>query len=212
MGDRARGSRHLGKNADWDEFLLRFENLSGSPLQIKNITVFDSFGKRIETRPDRKKLVKGSKETKRRYADSDIKIMSGWGGGALALAGAGILVGTVAVLASASFTMGAAGAAGGAAGAGVVAGAIVFAAPVLMLAGLSRSSKNKKVNKEIIRRQTVMPLEIPPSQERPVDLFFPLVPSPTHLEVIYTDSDNEYRLVIDTREALNGLHLIPEKE
>ena len=53
-----------------------------------------------------------------------------------------------------------------------------------------------------------MPLEIPPSQ----DLFFPLVPSPTHLEVIYTDSDNEYRLVIDTREALNGLHLIPEKE
>ena len=68
------------------------------------------------------------------------------------------------------------------------------------------------MGKEIIRRQTVMPLEIPPSQELPVDLVFPLVPSPTHLEVIYTDSDNEYRLVIDTQEALNGLHLVPEKK
>ncbi|MCZ6537214.1 MAG: hypothetical protein O6838_04900 [Gammaproteobacteria bacterium] len=112
------------------------------------------------------------------------------------------------IVASTLFSTGAGAAAAG--GAGVAA--VVVVAPVLLLHGLSRSSKNKKVNKEIIRRQTVMPLEIPPSQERPVDLFFPLVPSPTHLEVIYTDSDNEYRLVIDTREALNGLHLIPEKE
>ncbi len=196
------------KNADWDEFLLRFENLSGSPLQIKNITVFDSFGKRIETRPDRKKLVNGSKETKRRYADSDIKIMSGWGGGAIALASAGILVGGTVIVASTLFSTGA----GAAAGFGAGVAAVVVVAPVLLLHGLRRSSKNKKVNKEIIRRQTMMPLEIPPSQERPVDLFFPLVPSPTHLEVIYTDSDNEYRLVIDTREALDGLHLVPEKE
>ncbi|MCH7484386.1 MAG: hypothetical protein IIA90_04475 [Chloroflexi bacterium] len=75
------------KNADWDEFLLRFENLSDSPLKIMSVTVFDSFDTRIETRSNRKQLVKGSKETKRRYADSDIKIMAGWGGGAIALAG-----------------------------------------------------------------------------------------------------------------------------
>ncbi len=77
---------------------------------------------------------------------------------------------------------------------------------------MSRSANNEKVNKEVIHRQTVLPLEIPSSQELPVDFFFPLAPSPTHLEIIYTDTENEYRLVIDTQEALNGLHLIPEKE
>ena len=199
------------KNADWDEFLLRFENLSDSPLKIMSVTVFDSFDTRIETRSNRKQLVKGSKETKRRYADSDIKIMAGWGGGAIALAGAGILVGTAAAFLSTGVLSGPLAAAGAAGGATAV-GAIIVAGPVIVLAGLGRHSRSKKVGKEIIRRQTVMPLEIPPSQELPVDLFFPLVPSPTHLEVIYTDSDNEYRLVIDTQEALNGLHLVPEKK
>lgn len=198
------------KNADWDEFLLRFKNLSGSPIQITNVLVFDSLGTRIDTRPDRKKLVKGSKETKRRYADSDIKIMAGWGSGAIALASAGILVGGAALLAS-TFTFGTA-TAGTAAAGTVGAAAVLVVAPVLLLAGLSRSSKNKKVNKEIIRRQTTLPLEIPPSQELPVDLFFPLTPSPTRVEIIYTDTENGYRLIIDTQEALNGLHLVPEKE
>lgn len=205
-----KGPGEWAKNADWDEFLLRFENLSDSPLQIGNVAIFDSFGTRIEARPDRRTLVKGSKETKRRYADSNIKIMAGWGVGALTLTGAGVLVAGAALVAS-TFTFGAA-SAGATAGAGVGAAAVVVAAPVLIFAGIKRSSNNRKVNKEIIRRQTMLPAEIPQSQEIPIDLFFPLVPSPTHLEVIYTDSDNEYRLVIDTREALDGLHLVPEKE
>ena len=201
------------KNADWDEFLLRFENLSDSPLQIESVTVFDSLGTRIDTRADRKKLVKGSKETKRRYSDSDIKIMAGMGGAAMTLVSAGVLVGTAALLASAGGYALAAMVPGAAAGAGGVAvAAVTVVAPLVMIAGLSRSSKNKKVNKEIIRRQTVLPIEIPQSQEIPIDLFFPLVPSPTHLEIIYTDTENNYHLIVDTQEALNGLHLIPEKE
>lgn len=196
------------KNADWDEFLLRFQNISGSTIQITNVTVFDSFDTQIDTRADRKKLVKGSKETKHRYADSDIKIMAGWGGGAVALAGAGVLVGGTAIVTSTLFSTGAGAAAAG--GAGVAAAVVI--APVLLLHGLSRSSKNKKVNKEIVRRQTALPLELSPSQELPVDLFFPLAPSPTHLEITYTDAENEYRLIIDTKEALNGLHLKPDKD
>lgn len=193
------------KNADWDEFLLRFENLSDSPINIINVTIFDSFDTRIETRPNRKKLVKGSKETKRRYADSDIKIMAGWGTGALAVSG--VVVGMAGWSAfSSAFWAGPAATATG----GLVA--VVAVAPVLFFGGIQRSSDNRKVNKEIIRRQTVLPLEIPASQVLPVDLFFPLVPSPTHLEVIYTDTENEYRLIIDTQEALNGLHLKPEKK
>jgi len=205
-----KGPGEWAKNADWDEFLLRFENDSGSPIQITNVLVYDSLGTQIDTWPDRKKLVKGSKETKRRYADSDIEIMAGWGAGRFALTGAGVLVAGAALFAS-TFTWGAA-SAGTTAGMGVGAAAVVVAAPVFLFVGMHRSKNNKKVNKEIIRRQTVLPLEIPSSQELPVDLFFPLAPSPTHLEIIYTDTENEYRLVIDTQEALNGLHLIPEKE
>jgi len=200
------------KNADWDEFLLRFENLSGSPIQITNVLVYDSLGTQIDARPDRKKLVKGSKETKRRYADSDIKIMAGWGGAELALAGAGVIVVGGALFASTLAYSAGPASAGAIAGAGAGVAAAAIAAPILIFHGLSRSSKNKKVNKEIIRRQTVLPIEIPSSQELSTDSFFPLVPSPTHLEVIYTDTENEYRLIIDTQEALNGLHLRPEKE
>ncbi len=200
------------KNADWDEFLLRFENLSGSPIQITNVLVYDSLGTQIDTRPDRKKLVNGSKETKRRYADSDIKIMAGWGAGTIALASAGVL-GVGYAVAVSTFTFGGLGVAGGTAGgAGAAVAVAAVAAPVLLFVGMNRSANNEKVNKEIIRRQTVLPIEIPQSQEIPIDLFFPLVPSPTHLEIIYTDTENEYRLIVDTQEALNGLHLIPEKE
>ncbi len=204
-----KGPGEWAKNVDWDEFLLRFENLSGSPIQITNVLVYDSLGTQIDTRPDRKKLVKGSEETKRRYADSDIKIMAGWGAGALALTGAGVLVAGAAIVVS-TFSYGAA-SGGAAAGMGVGAAAAV-AAPVLLFVGMNRSANNEKVNKEIIRRQTVLPIEIPPSQELPADFFFPLTPSPIHLEIIYTDTENEYHLIIDTQEALKGLHLIPEKE
>jgi len=203
------------KNADWDEFLLRFENLSDSSIQITNVLVYDSLGTQIDTRPDRKKLVKGSKETKRRYADSDIKIMAGWGVGALAVTGvmAGMAAYSIVTSAIGFGGFGATSSVGTASAAGVVGGmAVVVAAPVLVFSPIQRSSDNRKVNKEIIRRQTVLPLEIPSSQELPADLFFPLTPSPTHLEIIYTDTENEYRLIVDTREALNGLHLIPEKE
>ncbi len=205
-----KGPGEWARKVDWDEFLLRFENLSGSPIQITNVLVFDSLGTQIDTRPDRKKLVKGSKETKRRFADSDIKIMAGWGVGVFALTGAGVLVGGAALIAS-SFTFGAA-SAGATAGMGVGAAAVVVAAPVLVFGGMIRSSNNRKVNKEIIRRQTMLPIEIPQSQEIPIDLFFPLVPSPTHLEIIYTDTENNYHLIVDTQEALNGLHLVPEKD
>ena len=187
------------KNADWDEYLLRFENVSGSPIQIANVLVYDSLGTQIDSRPDRKKLIQGSKETKRRYADSDIKVVAGVGSSAMTaagLAGAGAL-GAKAAMGATSL------------GLAIIAAPLV---PLIGLAALGRNSRAKKVGKEIIRRQTVLPLEIPSSQMVPADLFFPVAPSPTHLEVIYTDTEGEYHLVIDTQEALNGLHLVPEKK
>jgi hypothetical protein len=198
-----KGPGEWAKNADWDEFLLRFENLSNSPIHVTNVTVFDSLGTQINTLSDRKELVEASKETKRRYGDSDIKIMAGWGAGAFGVIGAAAVATGLAVFSAAYYTS-----------ATIATGGLVLvlAAPVFFVGGSMRGNRNRQVNTEIIRRQTRLPLEIPSSQELPVDLFFPLVPSPTHLEVIYTDSENERRLIIDTQEALKGLHLVPEKK
>ncbi len=201
------------KNADWDEYLLRFKNLTESPMQITNVWVYDSLGTQINRQLDRRALVKGTKGTKRRYRDSDIKVKAGMGTGKMLAAGAAVgVVGFGLALGSAapSFGVGAGAAAGGG-GAGA-AGAVLLAAPVIIFLGIKKGVNNRKVNSEIIRRQTVLPLALPSSDEVSAKLFFPLSPSPTHVEVIYTDTEGEYRLVIDTQETLDGLHLVPEKK
>ncbi len=198
------------KNADWDEYLMRFENLTDSPMQITNVWVYDSLGTQINRQLDRRALVKGTKGTKRRYRDSDIKVKAGMGTGKMLAAGAAVgVVGYGLAGASAVGGFGAPAAAGGGAGAGA---AVLLAVPVIAFLGIKKDLNNRKVNSEIIRRQTVLPLALPSSDEVSAKLFFPLSPSPTHVEVIYTDTEGEYRLVIDTQEALDGLHLVPEKK
>lgn len=197
------------KNADWDEYLLRFKNLTDSPMQITNVWVYDSLGTQINRQLDRRALVKGTKGTKRRYRDSDIKVKAGMGTGKMLAAGAAVgVVGYGLAVGAAAPSFGA-GAAGGGAGA---AGAVLLAAPVIAFLGIKKGVNNSKVNSEIIRRQTVLPLALPSSDEVSAKLFFPLSPSPTHVVVIYTDTEGGYRLVIDTQEALDGLHLVPEKK
>ncbi len=198
------------KNADWDEYLLRFKNLTDSPMQITNVWVYDSLGIQTNRQLDRRALVKGTKGTKRRYRDSDIKVKAGMGTGKMLAAGAAVgVVGYGLALGAAAPSFGAGAAAGGGVGA---AGAVLLAAPVIAFLGIKKGVNNSKVNSEIIRRQTVLPLALPSSDEVSAKLFFPLSPSPTHVEVIYTDTEGEYRLVIDTQEALDGLHLVPEKK
>ena len=199
------------KNADWDEYLLRFKNLTESPMQITNIWVYDSLGTQIDMRLDRRALVNGTKGTKRRYRDSDIKVKAGMGTGKMLAAGAavGVVGYGLAVGSAAGGGFGAGAAAGGGAGA---AGAVLLAAPVIAFLGIKKGVNNSKVNSEIIRRQSMLPLALPSSDEVSAKLFFPLSPSPTHVEVIYTDTEGKYRLVIDTQEALDGLHLVPEKK
>ncbi len=198
------------KNADWDEYLLRFKNLTDSPMPITNVRVYDSLGTQINRQLDRRALVKGTKGTKRRYRDSDIKVKAGMGTGKMLAAGAAVgVVGYGLAAGAAAPSFGAGAAAGGGVGA---AGAVLLAAPVIAFLGIKKGVNNSKVNSEIIRRQTVLPLALPSSDEVSAKLFFPLSPSPTHVEVMYTDTEGEYRLVIDTQEALNGLHLVPEKK
>ena len=68
------------------------------------------------------------------------------------------------------------------------------------------------MNNEIELRQTLLPLEIPANEKLGVNIFFPLAPSPSVVELIYVDATGEHRLIIDTSKALDGLHIDAPKE
>jgi hypothetical protein len=190
------------KNADWDEYLVTLRNHSGGPLAVTAVAVVDSSEMRHGSIASRKKLVKASRQTAKRYRGQGIDVKAGVGGGALVVAG-GL---------SASVGSGAAVAAvyGSGAAAGAAVGALVLA-PVLVVGGVVKGVNNSKVNAAIETRQTPLPLQIAPGHSQAFDLFFPIAPSPLEVHIDYTDASGKHTIVMDTREALAGLHL-PQEE
>jgi hypothetical protein len=186
------------KNVDWDEYLVRVRNLGDGSFQLTSIIVVDSLGTPVEPRQDRKQLVKGTRETKRRYKGEGLKVKAGWSGSVLL--GAGVFAATT------SSGLGAAAMAGGGAAAG--AAAVVVLVPVLAVGGIIRGVNNSKVNSQIESRQTLLPIELQQEEEKVLHIFFPLSPSPQQIELTYLDSGGEQSLIIDTRAALQGLHLV----
>ena len=61
------------KNADWDEYLVSVRNATGDAITITSITVTDSGEHRHDSIANRRKLVKASRKTGRRYKDEGIK-------------------------------------------------------------------------------------------------------------------------------------------
>ncbi len=199
------------KNVDWDQYLIRVQNLSDESIQVTNITVLDSLGTLIETRETRKQLVKGTKQTKRRYKGEGLKVKAGASAGTLIAAGAVAGATTAAIVASAGpwFVFGGGGWSG-ATMAGVAGGIILV--PVLAVGGVFRGMNNSKVNKHIESQQTLLPVVLQKDEEKSLDIFFPLTPSPRQVEITYADSQGDHTLIIDTRTALDGLHLVqPDK-
>jgi hypothetical protein len=72
------------------------------------------------------------------------------------------------------------------------------------------AAQEYQVQREIDRRNTLLPLTLAAQQDLPVTLYFPIAPSPQRVEVTYTDPAGEHVLVIDTVTALAGLHLLPK--
>jgi len=191
------------KNVDWDEYLLRVQNLGDDSIRVTNITVLDSLGTRIETGDSRKQLVKGTKKTKRRYKGEGLKVKAGVSAGTLLAAGAVTAV-TVASVGGAVVLGGSALAAGVATG--------VLLVPVLAVGGVFRGVNNSKVNNQIESRQTLLPIELQDEVENSLHVFFPLAPSPRQLELTYVDLRGEHTLIVDTQAALEGLHLLQAEE
>jgi hypothetical protein len=191
------------KNADWDEYLVMIRNDSAGPVTVTAITVTDSSGHRHSSIGNRKKLVKASKQTAKRYKGQGIEVKAGLGGGALVVAGglsAGVGAGA-----------GVAAVYGSGAALGATAGALVLA-PVLVVGGVVRGVNNSKVNDTIETRQTSLPLQVAPGTATPLDAFFPIAPSPTEVRIEYADASGQHSIVLDTSDALAGLHLEPAGE
>ncbi len=187
------------KNVDWDEYLLRVQNLSDDSIRVTNITVLDSLGTRIETGDSRKQLVKGTKNTKRRYKGEGLKVKAGVSAGTLLAAGA--VTAVTVVSAGSAVALG-----GGALAAGAATGLLLV--PVLAVGGVFRGVNNSKVNNQIESRQTPLPVELQGEEEKSLHIFYPLAPSPQQLEFTYVDSRGEHILIVDTQAALEGLHLV----
>lgn len=191
-------------NVDWDEYLMRLRNLSGTSVRIDRITVFDSLGTRTEVKTNRQQLVAGARETRRRYNDNDLDIGASWrsGGAGRAVAtsmSTGAVVGG-ATMSSMFLTV------PQAAAVGAVAGGIV-ALPVLAVSGVERGRNHSEVDQTIKSRQTLLPVTLEAYEERSLHVFFPLTPSPRRLEIVYSDGREQHIVTLDTVVALQGLHL-----
>ncbi len=186
------------RNADWDEYLVRVENLRDEPVQIIDITVVDSLGMRIDSRKNRRQLVKGTKQTQRRYKNDGITVEAGLSGTTMVGAAAGVAAG--------SSGLGAAAIYGSGATAGAAA-AVVVLTPVVAVGGIARGINNSKVDAEIRSRQTPLPVELASHEQLSLNVFFPLAPSPRQIEITYVDSLGEGVLLVNTADVLDGLHL-----
>lgn len=188
------------KNADWDEYLLRVRNLSDAPIRITGVAIYDSLDTRLESSANRKNLVKASRKSVRRYSNEGLEVKAGLGGPTLLAVGGTALIAAPAY-ALAVFT---GSASAGAAGVAVAAAAL---GPVLVVGGIVRSKNNDRVAREMVNRHTALPVDISPEEQQSMDFFFPLAPSPRQIELTYVDSSGEHKLIIDTKEILQGLHI-----
>lgn len=196
------------KNADWDEYLIRVHNTADSEISIESIVIYDSLETMITTNSSRRKLINGSRAASKRYNKEGLEVKAGLGGIGLVAIGGTSLVSGAALGSAALFSTGTT-----AAAAGVVAAGAILAAPVLVVGGIFRGVNNSKVANEIEDRQTNLPLTLSADDATAMNIFFPLSPSPSRIEISYSDADGQHLLTINTAEALGGLHLrAPEPE
>jgi len=204
------------KYADWDEYLVNVVNESGEAIRIIDVTIVDSLGVRHATNADYKELVNESKETIKRYKDSNLTVKAGIGAGTIMAVGGATMLGAGYVGAAAAqaalFDVAMGGAsAGTAVGTAAVVGGLVVLVPAVIGISIVRSNNRNKVAREIRKRHTLLPLTIKSHEDLFLDIFYPLAPSPTQFEITYMVAGAEETLVVNTSEALNGLHLFQDE-
>jgi hypothetical protein len=192
------------KNVDWDEYLISVTNNTDEDVILDDLVVVDSMGTELHTNSDRKELVKASKETVTRYKNIGLEVKAGLRPGQIlgrgAASGGGV-----------ALTAGVVGASvGGWGGLGICLGGAaiaVVAVPAFIIYSLVRMDNNDEVAKEILVRQTRLPIPLSAGTRHKLDMFFPLAPSPQLVKITYTRGDEQRILSLDTSELLTGLHV-----
>ena len=205
------GPGSWAKNANWDEYLLSVNNQTGEEIQITGAHIVDSLGFQLSSDSNRSRLVKASRETIKRYKEIDIDINAGYAGGAAMIAagvGAGYLASAALNVAVEAALMSGATATGTMV---VAASAAFIVAPILIVGGIMQGVNNHKVTTEIVARHTALPVKLAANETLRLNLFFPLAPSPQHIDIVYSGPFGESEIQINTSEILNGLHVVPSK-
>ena len=190
-------------NANWDQYIFRIENLSGSTVSITNVHLVDLMGRKVTMLADRKELLAASKSTVNQYKDIELKVQEGAGSATMtaAVVGGTVVGGTAALMGSIGTMLGVGG------GAALTTGGliVVAAAPVILL---SQMSARGAVDRKIKALHSKLPQGITQGKSQRFDLFFPISPSPQKVVVEYVDAAGlNTSIELDTSVGLNGLHL-----
>jgi hypothetical protein len=191
-------------NADWDEYILRITNSTGSSIRITAVQVTDALGAVLDTSSQHRQLIRQSKKTIKRYKGHDLEVKAGAGADALMVAGSAVYLASAA---TGYAVLTGSVAASSAATAAAVGGALVVA-PVLILASISEGHSDAKVAAALSERHSELPLRLSAAETRDANFFFSIAPSPQQISLHYTQAGLDKILVIDLTETLAGLHLV----
>ena len=193
------GPGSWSKKATWDEYQFRVANTSGQPVELIDVIVYDMRNDPVRSSADRRALVDASKDVGKRYKDEGVHVEPGVGTSSLLAAGAVSAAVGIGTAASAPLLM--TGATAGVALTGVVL------MPVLLTGGVVNMVNGHKVADEIELRASALPLKIAAGETQTITAFYPVTPSPTSIELVYSVDGRLETLVINTGESLAGLNI-----
>ncbi len=194
-----KGPNSWKREARWDEYVVRLENLGDVPWQVTRVELVDLRGEPQLPGEDPWELEKRSTTNWKRYRSAGLKLLAG--------AGAVVLYGSAVSAVALGSILGGAGATGGSAVLNAVP--VVFLVNVVVVMGLNDSNR-KKVEAEFARRRLVLPLEIAPQSGLQGSWFFPMTPAPRSLR-IHAQRGSEMFVIERPLPELGKLHLKPVK-
>ncbi len=170
------------KDANWDEYVFLLENLTNSTIVVQEIVVINGLDIEVTSRQNRKDLNKSTKLVKRLFKNFGIKLKIGEGSTQMLEASISATV----LGAGLGATAASGGTIGLSAGTLTTAGGAVFiAVPAIAIGSVIKLMNNRKINNEILKRQTYFPVTIRPYEKMSIDVFYPVIPGPIAIVVEY---------------------------
>lgn len=180
------------KDARWDEYVIKVQNLTGSPMTVERVRILDPRGVYIDSGVDPSQLEKVSETMARIYKDAGIQFAIGMA--PAAVGGAALAAGSI----------------GTAAGALALAPVAMIAAPIYFFGKQHADQKDKEaIEAGFHRRRLNNSTTLAGNATIIGSVFFPMVPNPRSLAVEYRMGNTLRTIELPTEEKLKGLHVAP---